>query len=128
MRKQLDKDDPMEDAIQKCKDDMREAMNKINRTPKHNKGIRRTSGGPWKHNKTFEERVAAQDEEIAILKRELAKVCSRDTLEEGELQPSVIEEINTIKEQVRAIKEGEEQHKEMTTTWVDVMTKTTSKR
>ena len=54
-------------------------------------------------------------------------MCSRDTLEEGELQPSVIEEINTIKEQVQAIKEGEEQHKEMTTTWVDVMTKTQQK-
>ena len=107
---------------------MREAMNKINcHLLSTIKALEERVVDQGSTIKTFEERVAAQDEEITILKRELAKVCSRDTLEEGELHPSVIEEINTIKEQVRAINEGEEQHKEMTTTWVDVMTKTKQK-
>lgn len=114
MKKQNDTDDPMENAIHKCKEEMRETINKFNRN------LLGTI-------KALEDRVTAQDEEIALLKKELAEIRSRNTLEGGELQPSVIEELNTIKEQVRAIKEGEEQHKEMTTSWEEVITKTKQK-
>ncbi|MCO5567519.1 hypothetical protein L7F22_021213 [Adiantum nelumboides] len=119
MKKQNDRPDPLEDAVQKCKEKMIEIINKINRN------LLGTI-------KMLEDRVlgdcmTAQGEEIASLKKELVEARSRNTFEEEELQPSAIEELNTLKERLRAIKEGKEQHKEMTTSWVDVITKTQQK-
>ncbi|MCO5551056.1 hypothetical protein L7F22_004553 [Adiantum nelumboides] len=82
MKKQNDKEDPIEDAVQKCKEEMQLFINKINRN------LLGTI-------KSLEGRVTSQDEEIARLKKELQKVHS----EEGELQLSLMEKINTIKEQ-----------------------------
>lgn len=39
----------------------------------------------------------------------------------------MMEELNIIKEQVRVIKEEEKQHKEKTSSWVDVITKKDTK-
>ncbi|MCO5567285.1 hypothetical protein L7F22_020975 [Adiantum nelumboides] len=86
MKKQNDKEDPIEDAVQKCKEEMQLIINKINRN------LLGTT-------KTLEERVTGQDEEIARLKKEIQEVRSQSVLEEGELQPSLMEEIDTIKEQ-----------------------------
>ncbi|MCO5613300.1 hypothetical protein L7F22_067576 [Adiantum nelumboides] len=86
MRKQNDKEDPIEDAIQKCKEEMQLFINKINRN------LLGTI-------KTLEERVTGPDEEIARLKKELQEVRLQSALEERQLQPSLMEEINTIKEQ-----------------------------
>ncbi|MCO5600457.1 hypothetical protein L7F22_054570 [Adiantum nelumboides] len=88
MKKQNDKEDPIEDAVQKCKEEMQLFINKINRN------LLGTI-------KSLEERVTGQDEEIARLKKELQEVQSQSALEEEEFQPSSMEEINTIKEQVR---------------------------
>ncbi|MCO5588942.1 hypothetical protein L7F22_042904 [Adiantum nelumboides] len=113
-RQQNDEEDPLEDAIQKCKEEMQETINKINRN------LLSTI-------KTFEDHVTAQDEKIARLKQELEEVRSKNALEEGKLQPLVMEELYTIKEQVRVIKEGEEENTEMTTSWVDIITRTQKK-
>ncbi|MCO5588587.1 hypothetical protein L7F22_042544 [Adiantum nelumboides] len=87
MKKQNDKEDPIEDAVQKCKEEMQLFINKINRS------LLGTI-------KTVEEWVTGRDEKIARLKKELQEVRSQSALEEGELQPSLMEEINTIKEQI----------------------------
>ncbi|MCO5552608.1 hypothetical protein L7F22_006122 [Adiantum nelumboides] len=65
----------------------------------------------------------ALKEEVSTLKQELAGRTTNE-LEEGELQPSMIEEIKVIKEQVRMIKEEERQNMAKTSSWVDVITKT----
>ncbi|MCO5568313.1 hypothetical protein L7F22_022012 [Adiantum nelumboides] len=91
MRKQNDKEDPLEDAIQKCKEEMQETINKINRN------LLNTI-------KTLEDRVTAQDEEIARLKQELEEVHSKNALEEGDRQPSVMEDhgVQALREDLRA--------------------------
>ncbi|MCO5600674.1 hypothetical protein L7F22_054789 [Adiantum nelumboides] len=90
MRKQNDKEDPLEDAIEKCKEEMQETINKINRN------LLSTI-------KTLEDRVTAQDEEIARLKQEL-EVHSKNALEEGDCQPSVMEDhgVQALREDLRA--------------------------
>lgn len=71
--------------------------------------------------------IEALKGEVSNLKKELIEVKTRGTLEEGEFQPSVIEEIKVIKEQVQAIKEEKKQHEAKTSTWVEVITKTQKK-
>ncbi|MCO5602357.1 hypothetical protein L7F22_056488 [Adiantum nelumboides] len=90
MRKQNDKEDPLEDAIQKCKEEMQETINKINRN------LLSTI-------KTLEDRVTAQDEEIARLKQEL-EVHSKNALEEGDCQPSIMEDhgVQALRKDLRA--------------------------
>ncbi|MCO5572587.1 hypothetical protein L7F22_026343 [Adiantum nelumboides] len=128
MKKQNDKPDPLEDAVQKCKEEMTEIINKANCNLLGTiKMLEDRVLAQESKITAMGDRMTAQDEEIASLKKELGEARSRNMFEEGELQPSVIEELNTIKEQVRAIKEGEEQHKEMTTSWLDVITKTQQK-
>lgn len=68
----------------------------------------------------------SQAAEISALKKEL-EATSKSKLEDGKFQPSFIEELNTIKEQMRIIREEEEQHKEKTSSWVEVITKTQKK-
>lgn len=65
-------------------------------------------------------------EKVSALERELASRASRG-LEEGEFQPSVIEEIEVIKEQVRKIKEEEKLNVAKTSSWADMITKTQKK-
>ncbi|MCO5579512.1 hypothetical protein L7F22_033367 [Adiantum nelumboides] len=102
MRKQNDKEDPLEDAIQKCKEEMQETINKIN--PNLLSTI-----------KTLEDRVTAQDEEIARLKQELEEVHSKNALEEGDRQPSVMEDhgVQALREDLRA--EGQALREEVST-------------
>lgn len=64
-----------------------------------------------------------QHEEISALKRELVEARVNDGLEEGEIQPLVIEEIKVIKEQMRAIKEDKKQNEAKTSSWVEVTQK-----
>ncbi|MCO5599330.1 hypothetical protein L7F22_053431 [Adiantum nelumboides] len=90
MRKQNDKEDPLEDAIQKCKEEMQETINKINRN------LLSTI-------KTLKDCVTAQDEEIARLKQEL-EVRSKNALKERDHQPSVMEDhgVQALREDLRA--------------------------
>ncbi len=66
-------------------------------------------------------------DEVSAIKRELAETKLNRGLEEGEIQPSVIEELNVIKEQVQKIKDVEKQQEAKTSSWVDVITKTQKK-
>lgn len=82
----------------------------------------------WKEEKDkLKEKIDAQELEILALKRELAEAKTNGRLEEGEIQPSMMEELNTIKEQVRAISEEEKQNKVKTSSWVDTITNTQKK-
>lgn len=65
-------------------------------------------------------------EKVSTLERELANKASGG-LEEGEFQPSVIEEIEVIKEQVRMIKEEEKLNVAKTSSWADMITETQKK-
>ena len=71
--------------------------------------------------------IQAFQERVSALERELAETKMSRGLEEGEFQPSVIEEINGIKEQVQKIKDVERQHEAQTSSWVDVISKTQKK-
>ena len=51
-----------------------------------------------KRRKTYGAEVQALQEEVSILKRELAYARVGRELEEGEIQPSMINELNDIKE------------------------------
>lgn len=62
-------------------------------------------------------------DEISALRKELGEAKAGGRLEEGELQPSMMDELNTIREQVRVIKEEEEKK----ASWVEVLSKTQKK-
>lgn len=65
-------------------------------------------------------------EKVSNLERELANRANGG-LEEGEFQPSVIEEIEVIKEQVRMIKEEEKLNVAKTSSWADKIKETQKK-
>lgn len=71
---------------------------------------------------SLEEKVVHQDSIIQKLQGELLEA-KNGRLEEGEFQPSVMEELNTIKEQVRVITQEEEKK----SSWVEVITMTQKK-
>lgn len=77
--------------------------------------------------KKLEEKTTTQGAEISALRKELADARSHFRFEEGEIQPSMIEELNDIREQVRTIKEEDEQHKKKTSSWVEIIKKTQEK-
>lgn len=62
--------------------------------------------------------------QVSALQQQMAEIKTSRGLEEGEFQPSMIEELKDIKEQVRAIQEEE---KTKTSSWVEVITKTQKK-
>lgn len=70
----------------------------------------------------LEGQVATQETTIRTLQGELTEA-KRGRLEEGEIQPSMVEELNTIKEQVRVIREEEEKK----SSWAEVIAKTQKK-
>lgn len=148
MKKHKEKDDSVENAIQKCKEEMHETVSKIhrdllgtlkileNRVAAQDEEIARLKKRPAKMEKEMEEwkaekevmwaEIEALKKEISTLK-ELVDAKTRGGLEEGEIQPSVIEELKAIREQVQVIKEDEKQHEAKTSTWVEVNTKTQKK-
>lgn len=74
--------------------------------------------------KKLEEKTTMQGAEISALRKELGEAKAGGRLEEGELQPpSMMDELNTIREQVRVIKEEEEKK----ASWVEVLSKTQKK-
>ena len=89
-----------------------------------NKRIAHLENGEIKHMKG---KMEALELEILALKRELAEAKANNKLEEGEIQPSMMEELNTIKVQVQAMSEEEKQNKAKTSSWVDVITTTQKK-
>lgn len=71
---------------------------------------------------SLEEQAATQEATIRTLQGELLEA-KNGRLEEGEIQPSMMDELNTIREQVRVIKEEEEKK----STWAEVISKTQKK-
>ena len=71
---------------------------------------------------SLERQVAAHETTIQTLQGELIEA-KNGRFEEGEIQPSMMEELNFIKEQVRVIKEDDAKK----SSWVDVLTKTQKK-
>ena len=78
----------------------------------------------WKSN--VEKRISDKDALIEELKGELAALKSIPG-KEGENQPSMIKELENIKEQVKTLREEEEQKSRTASSWADVLTKTQKK-
>lgn len=71
---------------------------------------------------SLEGQVAVHEATIQSLQGELIEA-KNGRLEEGEIQPSMMEELNTIREQVRVIEEGEKKK----ASWAEVISKTQEK-
>ena len=73
--------------------------------------------------KEFRAEIHALKGDISALRKELAETKERGCLEDGEIQPSMIDELNTIRAQVQEIREEGEKK----TSWVEVLSKTQKK-
>ena len=85
-----------------------------------------SEGAQWKKKENLNAEIQALKEEVSTLKRKVADRASSG-LEEGKFQPSLIEKIKEIKEQVRMIKEEEILNVAKTSSWVDMITTTQKK-
>lgn len=80
----------------------------------------------WKSN--AEKRMNEKDALIEELKGELAACKNKDKCEEKrEIQSEVIKELENIKEQVKTLRDGEEEKSKTASSWADVLTKTQQK-
>ena len=67
-------------------------------------------------------KVTEQEEEITRLKEEVER--ARNAPKSKDVQPSIIDELNTIKAQVSTLKEEEEKKARETSSWAEVLTRT----
>ena len=78
----------------------------------------------WKLN--AEKRMNEKDALIEELKCELV-ACKNNPVKEGESPPSMIKGLESIKEQVKTLREEEEEKSRTTSSWADVLTNTQKK-
>lgn len=80
----------------------------------------------WKMN--AENRMNEKDALIEELKGELTACKNKDKCDQKtKIQPEVIKELVNIKEQVKSLRDGEEEKSKVASSWADVLTKTQQK-
>lgn len=78
----------------------------------------------WKSE--MQKSISEKDATIEALRKEIAS-CKSKTNDNEENQPSVVEELKNIKEQVKTLQEDEQQKTREASSWADILTRTQKK-